>query len=67
MGKEVTVTQWPMGDWESVSGEGFDDDTTEEMKLDMVASLVSSAFHNWSHFREKPSCNQMSLVMLSVM
>ena len=39
VGKEVTVTWWPMGDWEIVSGEAFDDDTAEEMKSDMAASF----------------------------
>ena len=33
------VTQWPMGDPGSVLGEGFDDDTAEEMKFDMAASF----------------------------
>ena len=33
------VTQWPMGDWGSVSGEGFDEDTAEEMKVVMVSSF----------------------------
>ena len=28
-----------MGDSESVLGEGFDDDTAEEMKLNMASSL----------------------------
>ena len=27
VGKEVAVTQWPIGDWRIVLREGFDDDT----------------------------------------
>ena len=33
------VSQWPMGDWGSVLGEGFDDDTAEEMKVVMASSF----------------------------
>ena len=34
------VTRWPMGDQGSVLGEGFDDDTAEEMKVVMAASFA---------------------------
>ena len=39
VGKEVIVTRLPMGDWGSVLGEGFDDDTAEEKKVVMALSF----------------------------
>ena len=37
--KEVIATQWPMGDWGSVLGVGYDDVPAKEMKLIMASSL----------------------------
>ena len=48
--------QWPMRDWGSVLGEGFGDDT-KRRSLSWCHALVSSAFHSWPNFGEKPSCN----------
>ena len=67
VGKEVTVTQWPMGDWGSVSGRDLMMTQLRRQRLLWHPALVSSTFRNWSNFGEKPSCNWMSLVKLSVM
>ena len=39
VGKEVDVTQWPMGGQGTVLGKGFGDDTTEEEKSVMASSF----------------------------